>query len=387
MRPLSRAEILEQAGSILDDEWAWWDREDLRRVLSTWSLESLVRVGKGFAPREPPAGMADVFERLAKARTAAVVLAETLPAKELAREMPDLDDELFKAPLLTAAQERRLGCAAQRGDRCAINALVAANTRLAASVAFKQRRSSGFGVDDCFQEACLGLIRAAEKFDPGAGFRFTTYATWWIRQSISRALADKSRTIRVPVHVNEQLNKLAAIRWKCEQDTGRQAPIAYIAREMGTAEQAVRELDQVEAVIEPLSAGLGVADRTAASPEDLALAAAGEDELGRFLALLDARTREVIRRRNGIGYDKQTLEQVGEIFGVTRERIRQIESEAMKRLQAAAAGEWVCVHKVPTLRQPGDRGPETPDTSGHGDILDAVAVKGHIGENVLSPTL
>jgi RNA polymerase primary sigma factor len=337
MRPMSQREVLTEAARLLDEAWAWWDVAELKAEMALWPDDEVIQAGKDFTITRAPSGIGESFKRLRQARNAAAILAEVLPEPLVPSTGYSADDGLFETPLLTPEAERRLGLRAQRGDRDAINRLVEANTRLAMSIVMKYRRSETFGIDDMFQEACLGLIRAAEKFDPRTGNRFSTYATWWIRQAIARARAEKSRTIRLPVHIVEHLNKVRAAEWKLERSTGRPAKTEEIATMTDLKPEKVAEIRRVEATIVPLDAAEHAFDRTAATPEDEVLEMAGRWALERLIGDLHKREADVIRRRNGLGCEPQTLEAVGQVYGVTRERIRQIESSAMKQMTVMAS--------------------------------------------------
>jgi RNA polymerase primary sigma factor len=249
--------------------------------------------------------------------------------------------------LLTAEQEVSLARRIERGDREAKRQLTEANLRLVVSVA-KRHVNRGLPLLDLIQEGNLGLIRAVEKFDYRKGFKFSTYATWWIRQAITRAISDQSRTIRLPVHITESLNRLISVQRQLHRDSGHEPTPEEIAAEMEVTPAKVREL--LKASHEPVSlqtpvgeegeALLGefVPDADSPSPSEHVAVASQGDELGRALGLLTAREREVISLRFGlVSDDPLTLDEVGQRFGLTRERIRQIEVKALARLKAERA--------------------------------------------------
>jgi RNA polymerase primary sigma factor len=254
--------------------------------------------------------------------------------------------DIGKVPLLTAAQEVELAKRIERGDHCAKQNMVSANLRLVVSIA-KNYRNQGLPFLDLIQEGTIGLVRAAEKFDHRRGFKFSTYATWWIRQAVARALADKSRTIRMPVHVVEKLNKIGRVERKLVGELGREPTSAEIAREL---ELDVDEVEQIRRSSQaPVSLekpvgddeesefGSFLADDTAAPPDEEADTTLRKETLKRVLGALSARERRVLELRYGLdGNHPRTLDEVGRTFNVTRERVRQIENQSLKKLQALA---------------------------------------------------
>jgi RNA polymerase primary sigma factor len=254
--------------------------------------------------------------------------------------------EIGKVPLLTAAQEVELAKRIERGDHGAKQHMVEANLRLVVSIA-KRYRNQGLPFLDLIQEGTFGLVRAAEKFDYRRRFKFSTYATWWIRQAVARALADKARMIRMPVHVVERLNRVTRTDAWLQATLGREPTSAEIAREL---DLPVEEVDRVRASAQtPVSlekplgeAGeieLGdlLADETEPLPEDVAEASGRRAALARIVSTLGERERRVLELRYGLdGQEPRTLEDVGRIFNVTRERIRQIENHSLRKLRAVA---------------------------------------------------
>ncbi len=274
---------------------------------------------------------------------------KTAPKLDLTVE-PSLDSlrlylrEIGKVPLLTADQEVALAKRIERGDMGAKKHMIEANLRLVVSIA-KGYLGRGLSFLDLIQEGSLGLIRAVEKFDYRKGYKFSTYATWWIRQAVTRAIADKARTIRIPVHMVEKLNKVVHIERQLVQRLGREPRPEEIADELEMTTEEVREILRMAQLPVSLEKPIGeeeesslgdfVPDEQAESPFDTASTSLRREDIELALSSLPERERKVIELRFGLsGELPATLEEVGRAFGVTRERIRQIENNTLKKLES-----------------------------------------------------
>lgn len=252
--------------------------------------------------------------------------------------------EIGRTPLLTQVQEISLARRIEQGDEEAKVILTQANLRLVVSIA-KRYGGRGISFSDLIQEGNIGLLRAVEKYDYRKGFKFSTYATWWIRQAITRAIADQGRTIRIPVHMVETINRLVKLSSQLLQELGREPTLDEIAREMATSVERVSEILRIAP--EPLSLETPVGeeedshlsdfvpDEDSRTPSDAAAQAVLRERIDMVLNQLTDRERDVVRMRFGLEGDgsPHTLEEVGRHFHVTRERIRQIEAKALKKLR------------------------------------------------------
>jgi RNA polymerase primary sigma factor len=275
---------------------------------------------------------------------------EVIPKLDLSVKTPTNDPvrmylkEIGKVPLLTAEEEVSLAKRIERRDMDAKRKLIEANLRLVVSIA-KRYVGRGMLFLDLIQEGNLGLIRAVEKFDYRKGYKFSTYATWWIRQAITRAIADQARTIRIPVHMVETINKLIRVQRQLLQDIGREPTPEEIATEMGTTPQKVREILKISQEPVSLETPIGeeedsqlgdfIEDEDATMPVEAVSEIMQKEELSQVLGTLTHRERKVIELRFGLkGEHPRTLEEVGQKFGVTRERIRQIEAKTLAKLKS-----------------------------------------------------
>ena len=254
--------------------------------------------------------------------------------------------EIGKIPLLNAEEELALAQKVKEGDKRSKDKMAEANMRLVVSIA---KRYSGRGLDflDLIQEGNTGLLRAVEKFDPDKGFKFSTYATWWIRQAITRAIADQARVIRIPVHMVETINKLLRTQRRMTQELNREPTMEELSKELEMEPSKIEYVMKIKQDIHSLDAGVGrdgdeedsvlgdfIEDEDSATPEESASNQLLKEQVQAVLSTLSDREQKIVRMRFGLDNGKShTLEEVGQEFAVTRERIRQIEAKALAKLR------------------------------------------------------
>ena len=323
------------------------DSDQLDRVLETLDAYGVTVVNDDADPSSPES------DDEAAADQAAAASKNDVLADDIDLSIPEgisIDDpvrmylkEIGKVPLLTAEEEIEIAKRLEQGDESAKQKLAEANLRLVVSIA-KRYVGRGMLFLDLIQEGNLGLIKAVEKFDYRKGFKFSTYAPWWIRQAITRAIADQARTIRIPVHMVETINKLIRVSRQLLQEYGREPTPEEIAREMNISEAKVREIIKIAQEPVSLETPIGeeedshlgdfIPDEDAPAPAEAASFALMKEQLMDVLDTLTPREEKVLRLRFGLDDGHQrTLEEVGKEFNVTRERIRQIEAKALRKLR------------------------------------------------------
>ena len=333
---LTYAEI---AGAVAEIDLDEADIEELHGYLERSEIELVEEI-------DPAVQAANAVERAPDKRRARKKAAIDLKPDMTTDSLQLFLKDIGKVRLLTAQEEVDLAKRIERGDLDAKQKMVESNLRLVVSIA-KNYRNQGLPFLDLIQEGTLGLVRAAEKFDYRKGFKFSTYATWWIRQAIARALADKARTIRIPVHVVEKLNKIGRAERKLVTELGREPTPEEIAEVTGIdpeevdsikrSAQAPVSLEKPVGDEEESEFGQFIADERAESPYERAAEILTKEALREALENLSYRERRVLELRYGLGGEHpRTLDEVGRTFNVTRERIRQIENQSLKKLQSLA---------------------------------------------------
>jgi RNA polymerase primary sigma factor len=312
------------------------DVEELHGLLESFELELVEEID--------PATAASLSVERAPAKRTRRSVSPALQAEGTTDSLQLFLKDIGKVRLLSAPEEVDLAKRIERGDMDAKQKMVESNLRLVVSIA-KNYRNQGLPFLDLIQEGTIGLVRAAEKFDYRMGFKFSTYATWWIRQAVARALADKARTIRIPVHIVEKLNKIGRAERKLVTGLGREPTVEEIAEVTGIdpsevesirrSAQAPISLEKPVGDEEQSEFGQFIADEQAESPYERAVEILTNQALRDALENLSYRERRVLELRYGLGDEHpRTLDEVGRRFNVTRERIRQIENQSLRKLQA-----------------------------------------------------
>jgi RNA polymerase sigma factor (sigma-70 family) len=338
LTPLTPKDLQTRATRLLDESWADVHPAEIELAAEDLDDPSIDRDIWGFRALEPAQSLDQAWPHLVASQEWADEVAATEHHRESKQDLRG-ERQLFATPLLSRHEEITLGKEALNGDRAARNALIEANTRWVLHItrSFARYSRGVLDFDDLFQAGCLGLIRAAEKFDPGRGYKFSTYATWWIRQSIQRSIADTSRTIRVPVHVDERLRRAHSAEEKLWRTTGRQPTASEIAKEAKLPVHQIHDLRAIPSIKSLSSADAEAAvDRAQPLVDEVVLRKLAVEDVRALLSSLGERERDVLESRLGLnGGESETLDEIGRRFGVTRERVRQIETAVLKQLRGS----------------------------------------------------
>ncbi len=296
-----------------------------------------------------PENIADIVKDTVQTATLTESSTATTSVKKPSVSRKELDaihlylKEIEFSPLLTPEEEVKFGRLARLGDALGRHKMIVCNLRLVVKIS-RRYMNRGLPLPDLIEEGNLGLIHAVEKFDPERGFRFSTYATWWIRQNIERALMNQSRTIRLPIHINKEINQYYRKMQQLTQQTGEEPTIAEVAEALGKPAEKLQKLLNYGERVSSLDINIGkesnnplvdfVSEESEQEPDDVINDEVVHNSVESWLQQLDPKQQEVIVRRFGLhGHDNSTLAQVGEELGLTRERVRQIQMEALRRLR------------------------------------------------------
>lgn len=335
--PMTTSAVVESVGGLLSQYWVSWSRDAISTVVKAM-VESDDVLGVDLLGRiYAPESVGRPHSEIGKYGRRAAQLAGELSEFEFdsSEDVARLNEKrLFQEELLGRDHERLLAFSVREGDKEARERMMLANTRLVASLSRRVATDEiTLDHDDLFQTGCLGLLHAIDKFDPGKGFKLSTYATWWIKQAIYRSIADTGRTIRVPVHVHERIRRVERAEVKLWRDLGEEPPIADLVREAKITRQQLEEIRTIPEVVALDSVDLeSFSDPTQATSEDLVLAQLAAANARRVIDALPYRERIVIERRLGLYGEPWTLEAIGHELGITRERVRQLEKAALNQL-------------------------------------------------------